>query len=365
MKCFLGDLPKREDLVMTAIAFALVAPGPEGPSLIERYAAQAGRLPRAERDLLQRWDRSYFALMRVHDVKLDAWIEVHDVLRERTRRVRERAATHDLERGMWFAGFYFELDHRWEFEGTLRAVPTLARIHAVQAALRAYAERGVEPRDATPEQTRRIARAVIEAVHAGSQPPRLVNADGHDILLVTSTLDLPWEEVVSVLRGWPDASVEEDNANLLGPDPVQATGGPAVRAVFAVEQGVVTLFTNSRERHDAVLARWEQATGRPLPIRGEEVQQAPSDRQGTPMIVDSARMDVPPDGDGEALAQQLLDEHDEQWLDLALPALGGLTPHEAVAQGRKAEVWALLADDERGDVLAEVLGLSVPAPDRG
>jgi hypothetical protein len=349
----------------SAIAFALVTPPPEGPSLIERFAAQAGRLPRAERDILQQWSRAWFSLLRVHDVKLDEWIEVHDVLRDRTLRVHERSGTRGLPIGTWLAAVYFEVDRRWQFEGTLRIVPTQARLQAVQAGLAAYAALGVDPRTATPEQSRRVARATLEGVHHGSRSPRLLNADGHDILLVTSTLDLPWEEVVSVLRGWPDASVEEDNANLLGPDPVQATGGPAVRAVFAVEQGVVTLFTNSRERHDAVLARWEQATGRPLPIRGEEVQQAPSDRQGTPMIVDSARMDVPPDGDGEALAQQLLDEHDEQWLDLALPALGGLTPHEAVAQGRKAEVWALLADDERGDVLAEVLGLSVPAPDRG
>ena len=349
--CYLGAMPRSEYAVLTAISFSLLAPAGQGPSLIERYIEIAGRLPRAERLVAQNWQKTFFSILRVIAVERGSFVDVHDVLRDRVVRVYERTGTEQLNVGTWLAAFYFEEDKRTVFEGTLLVIPPQARIFAVQAALRAYAASGVDPRSSGPKESRAVARAALDGVHKGLRPPKLVNQDGHDIQLVTSTIGLSWEEVLAVVKRWEDASIEKDLIDIFGENPVAVPGGPAVRASFRREGDAVRLSTNSRARHEAVLARWQADVGSPLPVTSEEIRPSESDPEGPLVTIDSARVQA-------REAYRVEQEADAAWLDASVPALDGLSPREAARAGRRAELWAMLSEGERGEKLAEELGLA-------
>jgi hypothetical protein len=355
IELYLGDHPREQERAMAGVAFALVAPPEDGDSLIERYAAEMGRRPRAERVLLEQWSRTWFSLLRVTSVQLDQWVEVHDVLREVHLRIYERSATRSLGGGEWLAAFYFlDPSQRWALEGTAAVVVPQARIHAVKAALAAMKAGGVDGATMSPAASRRLARPVMAAIHQGSRQPRLINADRHDILMVTSTLGLTWERLLEGVGRWSDAEVHEDHVTVFGSQPATFLEGRASRAAFHLDDdGTVTLFTNSRERHDMVLERWQAETGVALPVREEQVQQAPSDPDGPEVIVDSAVVDVAPGEDPQRAGEAAMARQGVLWLDQPVPALDGLSPRQAAAQGRRAEVWALLGAGQ---------GLSVDEP---
>ena len=132
-------------------------------------------------------------------------------------------------------------------------------------------------------------------------------------------------------------------------------GGRVTRAVFGRDEGVVTLFTNSRERHATILERWRSTTGAALPVEREEVARPPSDPLGIELIVDSSSIAVPAGADPREYGEWHAAALGAGWIDSPVPALDGLTPREALARGRRAELWALLPPDE--DWIAAELGL--------
>lgn len=239
---FLGRAPATEDEARGAIAFALVTAPADGASLLDRFAAQAGHLPRAERLLFDEWARTRFSLLCVTDVEQGEWIEVHDVLADRALVIPERSGSETIDIGMWLAAFYCETDGRPALEGALSLVPVSARVYAVQGALKGFATLGVDPREAPPAITRRIANGVLDAVRVA-------------------------------LRSHPD--------------------GPAIIA----EQ--TTLF---------------------------------GDAEATP----------------DDVTDEMFEKLDAAWPDAPVPALDGLTPRQAVAAGRRAEVWAVAAAPDGG-----------------
>lgn len=344
------------DQVQSAIAFALVVPPSDGPSLVERYAAEPGTRPRAERVLLQRWATTWFSLLRITHTQPDQWLDVHDVLRDTHLRIHDRSASRVLRPGTWLAAFFHQADGRWVLEGTVAGVGPVARVYAVQAALAACADLGRLPSELDPQASRRMAGPTMEAIYHASRPPRLINADRHDLLVVTSTLDLSWSQVTAVLDPWDDVDLDEDLADVLGPDPLPYAGGYAARATFRLEDGVVTLSANSRERHTQILERWRAHTGAALPVRHEETHTPPSNPLGPEVISDTTSVTL-------SEAHEFVTGIGDRWAEIPVPALGNISPREALAQGRRAEVWALLpVEPGHRAAAAASLGLGEPTP---
>jgi len=355
---WLGARPP-DDLVTNGVPFALVAPPPGSPSLIERYTALGMARSRAERTLLSRWEQSRFLILKVLDVAPGEWFDVHDVLFDTAFRVHERSGTENLPIGTWLAAFVFDEDGRWQLEGTVLTVPEHVRIYAVQAAVRALQEMGVASGAADPRTTRRTAWPVIAAVNDALRTPRLVNSDGHDVVLVTSTLGEPWERVVAVTSSWPDARADDDTVTIVAPDPEAMGQGVLSRGTMYRERGRVLLFANSRERHDEIVRHWAETAGAPLSVRSEDVQRPPSDPHGPTVVVDARPIELPPGTDVQHAERQFLAAQAEAWPDTPIPALDGQTPRQAIRNGRSAEVWALLPPEDED--LALVVGLRRPS----
>ncbi|MFT3792760.1 MAG: DUF2384 domain-containing protein [Rudaea sp.] len=111
-----------------------------------------------------------------------------------------------------------------------------------------------------------------------------------------------------------------------------------------IDEGHLTAEVNSRERAEALRAIVAERLGGHARFRHDETksveqllaQESPSQRR--PAM----------DADMQAMADQYLQQHCTAWLDEALPALGGLTPRQAVQEsdGRE-QVEALLCQLER------------------
>jgi hypothetical protein len=187
---FLGKAPSTEEEARRAIAFAIVTAPPGGTSFIDRFHAQAGHLPRAERAVFDEWARTRFALFRVVAVTAGEGVEAHDVLADRTLHIVEREGSKQMEADMWLAAFVYEVDGRWALEGTIAGVPPGPRLAAVQAALGVYATLGVDPAAAGPSVTRQVANAVFEALAAA--PPAEPAAGIPDD--VFTRLDAAWPD---------------------------------------------------------------------------------------------------------------------------------------------------------------------------
>jgi hypothetical protein len=163
---FLGKQPATEAEARKALAFALVTASVGSASLIDRFAAQAGHLPRAERELFAEWAGARFGLLRVREVAPGEWLDGHDAMTDRVVRIFERTGTEQMEPEMWLAVFYCTSHGRCTLEGSLSGVEVGQRIGGVQAGLRAYAALGIEPGAATPAQSRQVANAVYDAINA-------------------------------------------------------------------------------------------------------------------------------------------------------------------------------------------------------
>ncbi len=369
MRCF-GARPRNEDELRSALAFSLLAPPPGELALAVRFARQAGRRPRAERYWLSVWERTLFSVMCIRDVEPGSWIEVHDVLIGRRLRIPERMGSLQLKPGNWLAAFHYHEGTRWLFEGAIRPLPQAVAVQAVAAAVAALEaiSPGLGVRQARPEQTHQLARPVLLAVKKMTNP-RFVNADGHDLLMVTATIGLRWGEVLETLRQWPDTEELETSVGIFGVEPVDYMAAPVVRATFTHEEGAVTLFANSRQRVDAVLRRWEEHTGRLLPVVDEEIETIDSDPEGEELMVDSQRIEVPTGADPGEVARGIQAAHQAQWPDIPIPVLGGLTPRQAaLVPARVPVLWALLYGQDTTSsseaAFSNELGLQLPAIER-
>lgn len=195
--------------------------------------------------------------------------------------------------------------------------------------------------------------AVVEFDLRAEIPPQLHNTDGDPLLLTTDHFAIEpaaRTEVERRLAGLEGVEAEDAEGN--GSVYVFSTPSNRMHASWettligraCLERAGLRVETNSRERADTLRARVEAACGGLLRHRAREHV----DPLSPP--VQAAVSDVPPPPPPPEAEQLLLDfkrRHYAQWLDQALPALGGRSPREAVrtAQGRDA-VDVLLKDME-------------------
>jgi hypothetical protein len=127
-------------------------------------------------------------------------------------------------------------------------------------------------------------------------------------------------------------------------NPMHASWENTVIGRARLEEAALRLETNSRERADTLRARVEAACGGLLRHRVREH----ADPLSPPRLRAAASSPpAPPPPEAEQLVLEFKRRHYADWLDHALPALGGQSPREAVrtAQGRNA-VDVLLKDME-------------------
>ncbi len=351
IRCFLGPHDPGEELVRLGIAFALIASPPGRPSLIESYREVAGKLPRADRAMLDAWRETRFSVCEIITVDYGVGFLLEDVVTGQQVEVVECSASQQLIARDWIACFLMPAPGGIELEGTSLPLEGATRIAAVQAYLAGLLERRLSPVLVSPAASRELAWLVIHAARQQQRQPMLRNHDRHAIELITATLDLEWSDVLHATESWEDAHEDRDAVNLLGRHE-PALSGRLILATFHNDGGhCVTLTVNSRERLDHVLALWHTQVGSPLGIIEEEVHSVDVDPEGPEILMDSSMQLAESAAQAEA---DLLEEFASSWPDTPVPALDGLSPRQAAQAGRIPEVRALIPAQLAADVVDEL-----------
>lgn len=351
MRCYLGTHEPEQDMVLNAVAFALLAPPPGQPSLLQRFAAST-TLGHADRRVLQSWSQSWLVLGEVVGLEPGHVFVVEDVVTGQQHEVVDIAASRQLQVGQWWVMVLMPTDGHIESEGTTAYLTSTARIGAVQAYLSGAEALDLDLSLSRDPATRQLARGVLHAVRKTQRRPRLLNHDREPMELVSADLGVDWPRVLAEVQTWEDASVDEADrwAALLGRFS-EAMQGPLVLARFYEEGGKVRMWANSRARFERACALWQERAGEPLPVLEQTVDTPESDPEGPEMLTDHVI----------SLEQEQLTEQEfaeramRRWADEAIPALDGLSPRQALAAGRHVEVRALLPDGQ--PALRKDLGL--------
>jgi hypothetical protein len=188
----------------------------------------------------------------------------------------------------------------------------------------------------------RIWEDVVDAAdRRADQPVDLRNTDG-DVVLVTRdhfALRDPASAAevarrVGLLRE-VDLAPESDGTSWLFFDRPRPTGDTEQRAIRGrvwLANGKLHLECNSRERADALRARLEEVCDGLVRHRAREHADPQSE------ALEDASSPALPSPEMEQLALEWKERHYADWIDHALPALGGARPRDAVrtAAGREA-----------------------------
>jgi hypothetical protein len=362
---FTQDFVDPAQTLQLAVPWSLYHYRVQDQTVLEWYLAEHGRgLSRSERGWLAAQRAAWLSVWEVIAVERGETVTLRDLLSHEERCVREVSASQSVVVRDALLGRV--VDH--DGVSLLCGVHTrpLPPVHAAEVVRRARGR--LRRKRAVPVERlrdepfgryliQRWEEAVEELDLHAAVSPQLQNTDGDPLLLTTDHFALEpaaRAEVERRLAGMQGVEAEDTHGGS-GSDGavyVFSVAGNRMHASWdntligraSLSGAALRLETNSRERADALRARVEAACDGLLRHRAREH----ADPLSPP--VRAARRDVPPEPPPPEAQQLLLDfkrRHYAEWLDHALPALGGQSPREAVrtAQGRDA-VDVLLKDME-------------------
>lgn len=172
-------------------------------------------------------------------------------------------------------------------------------------------------------------------------PPRFATTEGQDMVLCecrVRPVTIGWDELESELDSLYDRSeYDESDESMWTSTFENEAGGSIVRATLRRVGDELIIETMAEERLEDVLdalSHLEVITDERTPLR--------SPRDLASFTPPTQAMEPPPPEMEELLSQFMRDQED-RWLDESIPALSGLTPHQAAADPtRREDLIALL-----------------------
>ena len=366
--------------------------GPDGRTALDLYLEErGGALDEAGRTLVESERASWFSLHEVIAAEPGKSIALRDLLAGTELTVEEKSASRTVRARDVLLARVVDLGDRAILAGChMRSLPPR---EAQEARRRIRSHLGVRAGRVKPERLREASADVtlfriwqeVVAVLDARPPPRLQNTDGEDLVLTIDRFDIArgkGGEVLAGLLAMPDARREADEGH--GPSAtVEFVKRGSAKGLLpstlvgraTIDGEALRLETNSRERADRLRAFVMERLGASVSFRVREHADPMSSARRSTGPGPSAASPEPIPPEALELVRRMQGEHYERWLDEEIPALGGLTPREAVGRKgapRKA-LDLLLAEIEHHEagqpeaqrfdvsVLRRALGLERPA----
>lgn len=350
---FTADFLDPAETLQLAVPWSLYHYRVQGRSVIEWYLAEHGqRLSRPKRAWLAAQQAAWLSVWEVIGVEPGKSLTLRDLLSHEERCVREASGSQTVV--LRDALLARVVDH----EG----VALLCGAHPrplpptdAAAVVRRARGRLRRKRDVPVERLRdeafgryliaRWEETVDELDLCAEIPPELHNTDGDPLLLTTDHFEMEptardeVERRLAALEGVEADDDERDGGSaylfLAAGNRLHASWENTVVGRACLTGTALRLETNSRERADALRSRAVAACGGLLRHRAREHADPLS------LPVRAAVAGAPVEPSPPEAAELLLDfkrRHYAEWLDAVLPALGGLSPREAVrtTRGRDA-----------------------------
>ena len=354
------DFADPSGALQLAIPWSLYHYRIQGQTVVEWYLAEQGRdRSRAERGWLAAQQAAWLSVWEVVGVEAGKSVTLRDLLSGEERCVSEASGSRSVVVRDALLGRVVDHGGVALLCGAHpRPLPPVDAAEVVRRARGRLRRKRAVPVEKLRDEAfgryliGRWEEAVAELDREAAIPAGLQNTDGDPLLLTTDHFELEpaaRAEVQVRLAGMEGVEVEDAGGE---PDPGAAvyvflTPGNAMHASWentvigraCLEEAALRLETNSRERADALRARVEAACGGLLRHRAREHADPLSPRVRAP------RRDSPPGPPPPEAESLLLDfkrRHYAEWPDQPLPALGGLSPREALRTARGREVVDLL-----------------------
>jgi hypothetical protein len=157
------------------------------------------------------------------------------------------------------------------------------------------------------------------------------------------------EKLTAALRGCPEIDRDDEGKRYVWLRGPAGEEGRTVLGSIRVEGAELAFESNSKQRHKRGKRMLAELAGPALKhLRDEFTTQREMKRRtlSEPRAAEPVRDEIPPEVRHQ-LITEYMEQHTAKWPDMAVPALGGKTPREAVktAAGR-LQVSALLRDFE-------------------
>jgi hypothetical protein len=338
-----GDLARmaRDEFILELRVF-------EGGGVSEYLDSRGVLLPQDERDLLELWEMTRLGFWEVIGSDGESRSTVRDTRTGETLEVTDRSMAGQFEPGdQILARFLPGWGHNWPSGVALRI--DLRHRDSLIALL-----------DLEPD-----ADEIARWYGGLFAPPSFANREGEPLVLCSARLKpmQTWDATTEILDGAYERDDETSGLwrELFDLNPDERI----VRALIRRDGDELVVEANSETRLDRVLeqlaALAEVVTRETQPMRNPaELEAVSSDRPEN----EASTEPVDPE-----LVAQIVDAIERRWLDEAVPALGGITPRQAVADPtRRKDLIALLRSFERmpatdaitmrPDVLRRQLGLA-------
>lgn len=333
----------------------------DGRTVLESYLAERGAaLQPADRAWLEAQRRAWLSIWEVEELEPGTSVAVRDLLTGEARGVTERSGTRGLALREAILARVVDGDGVSIFCGCHpNPLPPREADRVVRAVRRRLRARGA----VTGGQLKApgASQVLIEKWEAAVKalgrrpPPRLANTDGEPLLLTTDHFEFApaaraeIELRLAALEGveGPERDGDTTRFTVLRPgNAMHRSWENTVVGTIRLTAGTLAIETNSVRRADRVRESVERTCGDLVSRRGRtHVDPSAVLRKG------GAPAERPPLTEDVARATRAWKEqHYADWVDERIPALGGLTPREAVrtASGRR-KVEVLLKEIEHGE----------------
>lgn len=185
--------------------------------------------------------------------------------------------------------------------------------------------------------------------------PRMTNREGEELVLRRTVCEID-DDPAAVVAAL-DETFERHDAELAWHEMFAADDHDrVVRGVLRLDGPLLTVESNSEERQERLLQRLDGLFDYAV-VEDRELDELDLDD----LVPDTGPID-PDDMPDEvrALVEQNIREYEQRWVDEAVPALGGLTPRQALDDPtRREDLFALLREMRAQVPPAGALGMSV------
>ena len=351
-KEFFGDGPAGDDQ-MPLIDWMMHdwVPPRLGRTVMQEYLRQhgSGLAPR-ERELVEAWSLSYVGLYEVREVKVGSGVEVKDLVTDEVFFVHDVNTSKQLLRWDGALARVVPGERGHEFSGVGITVP-----RKQLEPLRAWMEEdrlrtGMPWPEYLKRNLPRIRRQPEELRKEWIESLQLSNTDGEELLFSKAVYRVvDREALTAALRSCPEIDKDDEGKRYVWLRGPAEQDGRTVLGSIRIEGAEMVFESNSKKRHERAKRMLAELAGPALKhLRDEFTTQREMKRRALkdPRPAEPVQDEIPPEVRHKLIAEYM-EEHAAKWPDMAIPALGGKTPRQAVktAAGR-LKVSALLRDFE-------------------
>jgi hypothetical protein len=355
----------QEDFALAPAALPLAVPWSvycfrvHARTVLDWYVDERGQqLDAAERSWLDAQRAAWLSVWEVSAVQRGRTVTVRDLLSDEVRCVQEVSGSQTLVARDAVLARVVDHEDGAFFCGTHpRPLPPVEAAEVVRRARGRLRRKGAVPTERLRNEPfgryliRRWEEAVDELDRRRSTPPEMRNTDGEPLLLTTDHFAIApgaraeVEARLATLDGVQPRDADENPPAYVflrpGSRP-QGTWENTVIARASVRGDALRLEANSRERADALRRRIEAACGDLVHHRMRDHSDPMSRAQATRT---RERAPAPPPPGADQLVLDFKQRHYADWLDQSIPALGGLSPREAVRSPEGCAAVDLLLKD--------------------